>query len=197
MSACNYKWQKSTDKHFNNRREQTLLFGKNDAIEQIFIDRYLFVPLWNKLFKKQYLKNIRFDQTLFWGEDLAFLFSYLDNLPADSTVAYTTAKLYHYIKTKGSLSSLGFNRRKLKVLDTFDSIKKVLAEKYTAKQITYANAWEFLVVLEFTWYMRRLKDTEGYDKLKKRGESLKKDYYAVRKEYKLMRRLGGVAFKLI
>ena len=62
---------------------------------------------------------------------------------------------------------------------------------------SHANAWEFLVVLEFTWYMRRLKDKDGYKRLKQRGESLKKDYYAVKKEYKLMRRIGGAAFRLI
>ena len=50
------------------------------------------------------------------------------------------------------------------------------------------------MVLEFTWYMRRLKDKDGYKRLKQRGESLKKDYYAVKKEYKLMRRMGGAAF---
>ena len=73
----------------------------------------------------------------------------------------------------------------------------LIKEKYTSRQLTYANAWEFLVVLEFTWYMRRLKDKDGYKRLKQRGESLKKDYYAVKKEYKLMRRMGGAAFRLI
>ena len=73
----------------------------------------------------------------------------------------------------------------------------LIKEKYTPRQLTYANAWEFLVVLEFTWYMRRLKDKDGYKRLKQRGESLKKDYYAVKKEYKLMRRMGGAAFRLI
>lgn len=53
------------------------------------------------------------------------------------------------------------------------------------------------MVLEFTWYMRRLKDKDGYKRLKQRGESLKKGYYAVKKEYKLMRRMGGAAFRLI
>lgn len=197
MSACNYVWQKPTDRHFRSKNGETVVFDKLTAIEQIFIDRYLFVPLWNKLFKKKYLAGIRFDSSLFWGEDLAFLFAFLNGLPADATVGYTTKKLYHYIKTKGSLSSLGFNKRKLKVLDTFDMIKSVIKEKYTPRQLTYANAWEFLVVLEFTWYMRRLKDKDGYKRLKQRGESLKKDYYAVKKEYKLMRRMGGAAFRLI
>ena len=60
------------------------------------------------------------------AEDLCFLWQYLKSCPENNMILHTNEKLYHYMPTKGSLSSLKlgkkFNEKRLVVLNRTDKM---------------------------------------------------------------------------
>jgi glycosyltransferase involved in cell wall biosynthesis len=62
---------------------------------------YFYGVLWNKLFRRDLVGSLRFDETLFWGEDFSFVMSYLKQ--AD-TIAFMKDSVYDYRRTPGSTS---------------------------------------------------------------------------------------------
>lgn len=57
--------------------------------------------LWNKLFVSKYIKNLRFDESLILGEDLKFVYGYLDNI---KKISYVKKHLYYHKNIKNTLT---------------------------------------------------------------------------------------------
>ncbi len=62
-----------------------------------------------KIYKRQSLKNVRYEQSIYIGEDTLFACSALNN--ADS-VYYLAQPIYHYLQSSNSASRSGFNNKK-------------------------------------------------------------------------------------
>lgn len=197
MSACGYKWQKFTTKHINNsRRKGFQTFSRDEAISQQFIDRTLWSVVWNKMFRFKDIASYRSDPAYF-GENLQWIFTYLNNLPDTACVKYSPKKLYHYIRTAASLSSLGAEEEKMKVMDGLVAIEKTLESQGKTTPATYVRAWQYLMLIEFIFYARKVKNKELHKKLKAWAKSLLKDYKKVRREYGSFRRYAHLILWLI
>ena len=195
LVSCGFRWQKRTQKHFKNKKTQVLSFDKVDGLCQLFIDRYVNCTLWNKLLKMDFVKDLCFDAKLFLAEDTTFMIEYLTNLPENCTIKHTTKDLYHYIRTSGGLSYIGFNPRKLKILDKVPHLRQIVS-KTGEKAEKYFNSWEFLLLFEFIFYLRKV-DKEKHKIYKNRARELLKDYKSVRHEYRPFRRYVNFIFWLV
>jgi len=75
------------------RREDTV--PVHEALK--FINRqsnsYFYGVLWNKLYKRDLIGDLRFDEQVFWGEDFSFNMSYLKKA---ETIAYMKEAVYDY-----------------------------------------------------------------------------------------------------
>ena len=107
LSACGYKWQSRNNKHFKNKKQNIVKLDKLSTFNEIYLDRYLFMTVWNKLFDKKHIANLRFDEHYKYSEDLVFMTEYIHRLSDKAVTVCTQQKCYHYVRTKGSLSLLG------------------------------------------------------------------------------------------
>ena len=86
---------------FMNLVNRTDTLSSHEALD--IIDRrsnsYFYGVLWNKLFVREKIGDLRFDEHLTWGEDFSFVMSYLKNA---ETIAYMTDSVYDYRRTPTS-----------------------------------------------------------------------------------------------
>ena len=107
MTACDYVRKTKV----RQPKEKFSTFSRNEALKELFSDRYLFVQLWNKMIRKDFIQNLQFDEKVkTFGEDVVFAFNYLKSCSDNLIVKHTNLKLYHYIPAKNSASSLKYKR---------------------------------------------------------------------------------------
>ena len=196
LTSCNFTRSKRKKINF---RKTIKTFSTTDAIGELFTDKTLFVCLWNKIFLKKYLENVFFQEdTKNFGEDLCFCYSYLKKCPEDYKVKYTNEKLYHYVKTKSSLSSLKskdekFSDCKIKLLENLDNFEKIEIEEKNYKNKEKVNAWYFLMLLQFLLETRKSpKNKKLYMEFKERAKTKYNDYKKQIKNYKSFRKFGFI-----
>ena len=201
FTCCGYKYQKRNNKNFKNKTFFNKTFTSEKALEEVVSDKYLFGFTWNKMFRSEALKQgIKFDQSLNAGEDLIFCISYLLNFPK-SNVKYTSKKLYHYIKTKGSASGMSCNLQKFNNQKTlFDALEniKTLPELSNNKQFcSKINSWIFLMSLQFTVYSKKLKLKDEIKFFKNLSKKYLQDYKLQKNTYSSFRKHGVLLYNLI
>lgn len=88
--------------------------GKSEVVSEGLLKR-MDTHVWNKLFRRKLIDKyqIRFPEGL-WYEDLPFLFNYLC---VSRKVTFVDEKLYNYIRSEGTIMSMTFQGRNLKILD--------------------------------------------------------------------------------
>lgn len=109
---------------------------------------YYYGVLWNKLYKREIIKqnNIRFDENVSWCEDFIFNMEYLLHVNNIESIMSPT---YYYVKTEGSLVSKSINsltnivRMKLSVLEYYnDFFRKIYNDDNPIKR--KFNAYKFI-----------------------------------------------------
>ena len=101
------------------------IITKEKAIELTISYKSRFV--WSKLFKKDKIVNLRFDETVFRGEDTLFA---VEALEYCETIYYTDYAPYHYLQSENSAVRSRFNYKKLTVMDAFEKICSLCKKKY-------------------------------------------------------------------
>ncbi len=84
---------------------------------------------WAKLYKAALLKQCPFDETIYYSEDLLFLYTVLKRV---ERVAYLPDILYHYNQREGSQVQSGMNERKSTALLAHDFVCKDAAKNFAA-----------------------------------------------------------------
>lgn len=82
---------------------------------------------WNKLFKRTLVKNIRFPNDIYRGEDTVFSAYVLDNA---KKVIFDSRPLYHYVQSEESACRGQFRINQMTVLKLYDAYKPLYSEKY-------------------------------------------------------------------
>ena len=82
---------------------------------------------WGKLYRIEFVKNNLFDESVFYSEDLLFLYSVLGRV---KKVSYFPDKLYHYVCREGSQVHSGIGRRKYTALSVQDFICRDASENF-------------------------------------------------------------------
>lgn len=198
LTACSFKDEKRNNKFFKNKKEIIKEISLKESFSEVFIDKSIFVYVWNKMFKTSLLKDgVRFNENLSFGEDTIFLVDYLLNCDKNcGNVKYTTKKLYHHIMTKGSLSSLKITYEKfMKQKCFFDEMQTRIdlpKLKDDKKFVTYVSSWNFLLALQFIYFARCLKLKEEKIHFKKLAQDNLKYYKERGFKYQAFHRNRGV-----
>ena len=196
ISICNYKWEKLNKKHFKNKKIKTILFNSNfEIVNEIALANNIFGSLWCKLLKRDLIGDLRFSKTIHYGEDAMFLYEYIKRCTCG---VYTSAKLYHYIKVKSSLSAGKINAKKTTLFDAISYINNN-AKTTLPASADYINLWLYLVSIELYFRMKFSKYNDEI--LRKRiVEAIKSTYPYFKKhkkELKTFRKFAGLAYPFV
>ena len=123
ISMCGYQIieDKSTIEYYGTKKQY--LYNNNEAIKIFLKEEQFGVALWNKIFRKTIIENLRFDEKLRINEDKWFLFNVILNA---NNVIYKDEILYSYIKRSTSATSGKFSERFMDVIDVNDRIIKTM-----------------------------------------------------------------------
>lgn len=164
-------------------------FVKFDSNKQIMIN-YLKGTIepncTDKLFKKNILSDLRFDENLSHSEDKKFVCEYL--LRCDNAIIIPLAK-YHYVIHKGSAMRKGFDKSRFNSLDVVELITKQISEKYPDlhdMSMSYEIDTKCRVLGEIYYYNKKniyidkvkklKKDIKNFSLIKKKKLSSKKQF---------------------
>ena len=89
-------------------------YNKDDAIGNLILTSKFNVSLWNKLYKSEYSKDLRFDESIRTGEDIIFCYNYLKRC---NKLSYTKKKSYNYYIRPGSEIHQKFSDKHIGYLD--------------------------------------------------------------------------------
>lgn len=103
--------------------------------------------IWNKLYKKNLINHIRFQEKMKYGEDLLFNLQYMQNC---QLIVYTSEPLYNYVNTPGSVvhsfSKQCFNDH----CKIYDYIEKEYKKKYSQYLQFFNKMQSNLILFVFT-----------------------------------------------
>lgn len=128
----------------------------------------------NKLFKRNIVGDLRFDESLLSCEDIDFCARYATKC---KRAVYTTAKLYHYRQRNDSMTGeYKYNVRKLSVLTAYENImpiyKKYDSEDYYKLERNYLK---IALNIKGRMILSKVKDNA----IKNRLERIIKEYYPI------------------
>lgn len=95
------------------------VFENEKIYSNIILNYKVGFMLWNKIFKSEIIKDFRFDESVNFGEDFAFVFNYLKRV---KKVVYTNDKLYKYIVHPGSETTKKFSDKKITFIDYLENL---------------------------------------------------------------------------
>ena len=124
------------------KKGNAAVYSREEILQKIFscdVPKLLYWELWDKLFKKELVTNIRFDESIGTSEDKLFFWQVMKNA---KSFAYAPLFKYHYRMRKGSavhsgitdktISSLKAERYILEMSkEENDVLKRIVFENYT------------------------------------------------------------------
>lgn len=106
----------------------------------------------NKLFKRELLQELKFDEELLSCEDLDFTVRYVT---VCKKAIYTESELYHYRqRVTSTTGELGYNDRKLSILDAYEAIMPIY-QKYCPECMYMLNRNYLKINVNILGRMRR------------------------------------------
>lgn len=112
---------------------------KNDTIITEIVIK-LKTAVWNKIFKRDFINNIRFPENRIHGEDLVFILDCLSSLSCFKT----SRKIgYNYVKHPGSITTSGFSESSLDEIWCKDKATEILISKFGNRYHRSCDNWRF------------------------------------------------------
>ena len=126
------------------KREDTI--PVHQALKHIsrFSNSYFYGVLWNKLYLRELVGDLRFDEMVFWGEDFAFNMSYLKKA---ETIAYMKEPVYDYRRNPTSAT---FRQVLDCVLHPMNNIR-IKIRLYRALKDLYVSRGEYETYRKTLW----------------------------------------------
>lgn len=119
--------------------------NSEEAIYHLLMwDNKISTYLWNKLFNRKIIQNLKFEEDLSVGEDIPFVFESLCN---SSTYAHTNECLYTYVRNEDSLTGIRYNskvsRNSIQASNIIVKYTQIKYKKYIyiAKYSLFLNAY--------------------------------------------------------
>lgn len=133
--------------------DQPIMFlNQQEAIAELLSSNLYNGSACAKLYKTESLKNVDFDPSIHYGEDLDFCFKIMQNC---QKFVFSPKPLYHYIIRKNSLVTSKFNLKKVTCVDCYDKI--INAVKDDPVLLTCAKSMQGLIAIEILYYTWRDK----------------------------------------
>lgn len=196
LSYCKHKSSKPTKKQFQSIKiVETKIFTANQCIKQLISKENATFCVWNKLFKKDLLDDIRFDETIKFAEDILFCFKYL--LKCKSIVS-TNQKLYHYINNPTSAIHNCHALQRMSEIETYEQISQ-MAGGFSQTAKIYMRTWQYIMMVEKLWLYKKskLKLSELKNKLINAINDNKPFFKATKKHLVFYRQLTSFLEKII
>lgn len=136
-------------------------FNEDDAIIQLFSNNLVQGFVWNKLYRKSMINNIRFNDNIHAYEDLLFNFEiFTEN---NANLVLVNNKFYHYrLNDEGCMFSINFSNKKLTALDAYE----IILENSNIKEKSYEYIKSYYVLVNIILISNILK-----------SDDRKKDFY--------------------
>ncbi len=160
--------------------------GLKDALEHILCDEDYYGYACNKMYKKELMGNLRFDEKLLSCEDLDFVVKFTT---ACKNIAYTNEKMYHYRHHGQSMTGdMKYNVRKLSILDAYENITPIY-KQYRADLLPIIEKNYLKIAINILGRMKisKVEDREVSQRL----GGIIKEYYP-----KVMKSSVGIKAKL-
>ena len=123
VSCCNYK---RTYKSIENRYySDKIILKTDDDIIEIYLTHEM-TSAWGKLYRKNLFQNIKFPVNKVY-EDILTNFKILINC---SRIVIDESMLYMYYVRRGSITTSKFREKNLHLLDAWNEVLNITAEKY-------------------------------------------------------------------
>ena len=192
LVICDYQRICDSDEVFiyKNLNINKVGLNKGELYEEVFGN--LNNAVWNKLYRKNLIEDLRFPEGIIHGEDLIFNLNYIKKC---NNAIKCDGKFYHYYSRENSITKSAFNEKKFFEVISKDIAKKIISTDYP-EQINNANKFCFrarMNVLRAVYsskknkkYIKEVRDLDNYicQNFKKIKKLLKKkeiiEYYLYR-----------------
>ena len=121
---------------------------------------------WNKLYRREIIGDLRFDESLMYCEDLDFCVRLAEKC---NFAVFTKEKFYHYMQHSASMTGeTGFTPRKLSVLKAYENILPYY-EKYNPENLSIIrkNYLKIAINIKGRMLHNKVKDTEIANRIQK------------------------------
>ena len=160
------------------------VFENEEIYSNIILNHRVGFMLWNKIFKHEIIKDIRFEDGVHFGEDFAFVYKYLKNV---KKVAYCNDKLYKYIVRPGSETTKKFSEKKMSFIYYLENLLNEETNPYIKKAISSWLAFSGVSML-FLAKKSKYNNLENLQKLYEITHKYKADFKG-NKEVKFVHKL--------
>ena len=146
------------DTHYNNYVDS---FVDEKSILKAYVDGFLTIAVWDKLFKREVIDNIRFDSTVFC-EDAKFVLDVCDNA---NKVVCTSERLYNHLRRTGnSITNTSFNEFYMTLYDYASKKRNEIIEKNSlcideAQKMYFNSIFHLIKIYKRDWDRNKL---DGY-----------------------------------
>lgn len=118
ISSCGLKKDYDEQKIVFNKQLEDKVIEQKQMFHEILCNENVYGYVCNKLFLKEIVNNLRFDETLFSQEDMDFTMKYLEKC---KKCVYTESEYYHYRQRRESMTGeLGYSSRKLSIIEVYE-----------------------------------------------------------------------------
>lgn len=114
--------------------------NKEDALKELFLNRYVIGALWNKLFNYNVLKDIKFNTEFSIGEDFLYEFFVISQ---SRKIKFISDRLYNYYRNNTNVTSMASYTEWKQIIQICDIIEEYIKE---------TNLLEYFKVKKFKCY---------------------------------------------
>lgn len=123
LSFCNFFDVDEKGKKESSNMEYKCILTKKEVMSGMFQNNNENFALWNKLVKREKLKNIKFDENIKIYEDALFCFQMIENV---NSISFCKNNLYFYTDREGSTLMEENIKSKVTTLIAMEKINKIL-----------------------------------------------------------------------
>lgn len=152
--------------------------------------------LWNKLFKREIIGDLEFDESLEIFEDILFAYEYAIKCKKIGEVK-DIVYLYN-INNQSVTAHSSFNKKRLDCLKAMEKCAKI-AESRNGDEKLYVKAWQFLINIEMLYLLHKVKYKDDVVKEEIRA-TLKRTYPFFKKNKKNLvsfRKATGFLYRMM
>lgn len=174
------------------KKKSEYQYDKSQAMPSFLSGVNIGINLFDKLFIRNKMHNIKFHEEIKIGEDLYFIFEFLKNVDC----VYGKSKAgYHYLQRSGSAMNGKFSEKYFDVIKVSEWILKEI-EKNFPKYLPQAEA---LYIHSAYKTLERVYKFSGQEQYQKRIDELKQDihYYSCVKAWKFLSHKQFAGFLLM
>lgn len=192
LALCQYNTVYPNKTITSAKSEEVKTLTKTELWEEVF--GHLNNAVWNKLFRKDLLQGVCFDENFVHGEDLIFNVLYLNKANSGRLV---NVPLYNYYKRGDSITTGKFSRVKLHEIESKDEVKRLIATIYSP-MIKTAEKYCYRARTNIVRNIYKSKKSKEYrSELKEYKQYILNNYSLVKKSLKAKERLEFFLFRYL